>query len=561
MKKGKIIMFGLAALAAASIGGTWAVWTSVIQTRNEYMIPKYKTELEEKFTRPDDWQPGITTQKEVWVSNDVRDEDGNRESEVSVIAKVEIHQEWVRRETFYEVDAEGNRTPVEPVEGQNLPPIFTSEEGVREYAAIPNFNKDAVVVLRSGLAEDEDLSLGLEVVDEPEEAKGKWLLMEEEPNEIGNYIFYYVGILKPGEKSPVLLESVTMNPLLEATISTKDTTYRKREDGSGYDQITVTNRNSKYGYDGSTYTMDIKATTVQATAAAVEKVFDDGRFTKVIYYLANEIAEPGEYDHSDLAKVLSIVNNPQESLKLEYIPYREGDGGQIEEGNWFMSFTDMVPGGVYKDSLKVENSTRNHNVKVYMRIKPIPGQEPIKEELLEKIRMEVWYEGQKLYDGKVTGAKYGEGENLQELIPFCYLPSQQSGLVTVRMAVDPDITCDENTGECIYADQLAKIDWEFMVQLNDPSGPGGGGPGGGGPRGGTNIPDGGTPLAYLDDGDVPLANMMIPDEEVPLAALLPKTGDDRPITLLAVMAAVSLMLVLALGVQINKERKKGRETT
>ena len=69
MKKGKIIMFGLAALAATSIGGTWAVWTSVVQTRNEYMIPRYKTELEEKFTRPDDWQPGITTQKEVWVSN------------------------------------------------------------------------------------------------------------------------------------------------------------------------------------------------------------------------------------------------------------------------------------------------------------------------------------------------------------------------------------------------------------------------------------------------------------------------------------------------------------
>ena len=408
---------------------------------------------------------------------DVKDENGNRESGVSVIAKVELHQEWVRRETFYEVDAEGNKTPVEPVKGQNLPPIFTSEEGGKKYAAIPNFNKEAVVVLRSGVAEDDDLSLGLDVVNGPEEAKGKWLLMDEEPDEIGNYIFYYVGILKPGENSPVLLESVTMNPLLEATISTKDTTYRKREDGSGYDQITVTNRNSKYGYDGCTYTMDITATTVQATSAAVEKVFDDGRFTKVIYYLANEIAEPGEYDHSDLAKVLSIVNHPQDNIKLEYIPYRQGNGGQIEEGNWFMSFTDMVPGGVYKDSLKVENRTSNHNMRVYMRVKPIPGQDQIKEELLEKITMEVWYEDEKLYDGRVTGAKYGEGKNLQELIPLCYLTHGQSGLVTVRMVLDPDITCDEDTGKCIYADQLAKIDWEFMVQLSDPGGPGGG-PGG-----------------------------------------------------------------------------------
>ena len=102
-----------------------------------------------------------------------------------------------------------------------------------------------------------------------EDARGKWLLVDEEPSETGNYILYYIGVIQPGEDSPVFLESVTMNPLLENTITGKDTYYEKTEDG--YKQITVTRTNAKYGYDSSRYTMDIKATTVQATKAAVEQ--------------------------------------------------------------------------------------------------------------------------------------------------------------------------------------------------------------------------------------------------------------------------------------------------
>ena len=64
-----------------------------------------------------------------------------------VIAKVEFHQQWVRRETIYEMDANGNKTPVDPVAGKHLPPVFVSDEGVSQYAAVPNFNKEAVVVL------------------------------------------------------------------------------------------------------------------------------------------------------------------------------------------------------------------------------------------------------------------------------------------------------------------------------------------------------------------------------------------------------------------------------
>ncbi|MCI9105137.1 MAG: hypothetical protein HFG57_04125, partial [Lachnospiraceae bacterium] len=45
MKKGKVILWGLTALAALSVGGTWAAWTQVLVTGNEYKIPQYKTSL------------------------------------------------------------------------------------------------------------------------------------------------------------------------------------------------------------------------------------------------------------------------------------------------------------------------------------------------------------------------------------------------------------------------------------------------------------------------------------------------------------------------------------
>ena len=55
MKKGKIMLLGLAVLAAASVGTTWAAWSQVIRTGNEYRVPRYKTSLEEHFRQPDDW--------------------------------------------------------------------------------------------------------------------------------------------------------------------------------------------------------------------------------------------------------------------------------------------------------------------------------------------------------------------------------------------------------------------------------------------------------------------------------------------------------------------------
>ncbi|MEY8337602.1 BsaA family SipW-dependent biofilm matrix protein [Lachnospiraceae bacterium 62-35] len=554
MRKGKIMLMGLALLAAAAIGTTWAAWTQVIQTGNEYKIPRYKTSLEEHFRQPDDWQPGIKTRKEVWVSNNLKAEDGRQESGVPVIAKVEIHQKWIRRENVYVPGQNGEEVPVPPLAGEPLPIIFEPEQGGKQYAAVPGFNKNEVRVLRSGMAAEEGLRLGLDYVDTPGEARGKWLLVNEMPLEDGNYILYYMEVIQPGEETPYFLETVTMNPLLENTITGKDTYYEKTHDG--YKQTTITHTNSKYGYDSCRYTMDIKATTVQATKAAVEHTFTGGFYEEVIYYLANEIADAGVYDASGLEKKLSLVYNAGDQ-RLEYIPYRTESGK--EDGNWFMSFTDMVPGGIYKDRLKVENTTKNQTARVYMRIVPRDEQEAIKKELLEKITMKITFRGQILYEGKVTGARYGEGANLQELIPLCYLRPGDQDEIQVEMELDPSITCDPQTGACIYADQLAKIDWEFMIQStpDNPSRPGGGGPGGGGGRQGGGGPGGpGEETVTIGDGDVPLGPAMIPDPEVPLGLLLPKTGDTASMLFLGAMTIVSLLLMAAVLIFWKKDEKK-----
>lgn len=542
MKKGKLLLFGLAVLTLASVGYTWAAWSDQIQTGNEYMVPQYKTSLEEEFNPPDDWQPGITTQKDVWVSNNVTGEDGTTESAVPVIAKVEISQSWVRRESIS--IASGSDSVVVSEAGEVLPISFVSDDGTTEYAALLNFTDD-VVVLRSGMAQDEGMRLGLTYVDSVEEAAGKWLLVDEDPSETGNYVLYYIGVLQPGENSPVFLTSVTMNPLLENTISSKDTYYEKTEDG--YKQVTVTTVNSKYGYDSSRYTMDIKMTTVQATKAAVEQAFQGGFYEEVIYYLANVVADEGVYDASDIEKKLTIVRNGSRG-ELEYIPYRTGEG--IEEGNWFMSFTDMVPGGIYKDSLQVENTAMTLNL--YMSIVP-REQDELLDELLELIYMTVSWNGEVIYEGTATGASYNGGTDLQNLLLLAKMVKGETGLIEVTLQLDPNMECDPVTGKCIYADLLTKIDWMFYIQGTSGSNGGGGGSGGSGSSSGSST-SGGPGVS----GSGETASGSDAGSDIPLQ-LLPKTGDSTPLMILYLMTAVSGLLVVGLGAATYRTFQKAKK--
>ena len=140
----------------------------------------------------------------------------------------------------------------------------------------------------------------------------------------------------------------------------KDTVYTRDEKGN-VKQITIDTVGEVPGYENARYTMTINATTVQATQAAVEEIFGSGTAeedpgtdadSQTLDYLV-KLADEAVFDHSAEVKTLKF---DETNGTMTYVPYRDGNGN-VEEGNWFMSFTDMVPGGVYKDLLNIENAS------------------------------------------------------------------------------------------------------------------------------------------------------------------------------------------------------------
>lgn len=550
MKKSRIYIAGLAAMAAAAtIGGTWAVWTQQLLAKNEYMTAKYSTFLEEEFESPDAWLPGEETRKAVWVRN---------ESTIPIIAKITMNQDWVRREDVTAlVIPEGGSEPVEQVvarKGEVLPVTFRGEKG-EEFAALLNFTED-VVVLSDSRAKDPGLRLGIREVATIEEATGKWLLLTEEPDERGNFTFYYMGQVAPGESTPVLLSSVTMNPQLETTVTGTYTYFVKNDaEEGGYRKVTVDTVNSKYGYDSSHFSLDVNMQTVQAQLPP-EDFLNLVHRDRVTEYIAGYITDEVDYEAETVKKLYFEESNGI----MSYTPYRT-ESGEVEGGNWFMSFTNMVPGGRYRDRLQIENASRK-NYRLYMKISP-RQQEAIKDELLKKISMKVYYQDQLIYDGDVTGYHYSDAngtEDMQGLVPLGMYGRGSKGEIRVELQLDPNLGFQDD-GTYKYADVLTKIDWEFMVQeSSNPPGGGGGNPGGGGGNPGdggpgTVIPDEPVPLGGTTIGDEPVPLAVLPEADVPLAVLLPKTGDTRPVKLLGALAAASLLLLIGLAVELRREKK------
>lgn len=551
MKKSRIWIAGLAAIAAAAaIGGTWAAWTQTLLAKNEFMTAKYSTFLEEQFKKPDGWLPGEEVKKAVWVKN---------ESTIPIIAQVSMNQGWVRREdvTAWLPDA-GNGGVTETLvgrQGEQLPLTFDGENG-EEFAAILNFNAASdpadsqVVVLKDSRIEKTGLQLGIPAVDTIEEANGKWLLVSEDPKETGNYTFYYLGLVQPGESTPYLLTSVTMNPQLETTVTGHHTYFEEDPEHAGeYRQITVDTVNSKYGYDSSHYDLNLSMKTVQATKDAVDTMYPSDSVTQ---YISGYLAGSGVYESASQNTLAFDRINGQ----MVYYPIDQISADGREGGNWFMSFTNMVPGGTYLDRLSIENRS-GKAYDLFMQIKP-RAQETVKDELLKQISMEVYYGDSEsetlLYQGDATGYYYADenGTDMQNLVYLGYYGSGEEKQIRVVLKLNPELGLQED-GSYRYADVLTKIDWEFYVTENHGGGHGGGSSGGGsGGSGGS--PRSGRHLYSIDDDPVPLMNLE--DELVPLAAL-PATGDTLPVLPVAVTAVVSLLLML-LFAKLSKG-KKGME--
>lgn len=66
-KKNMIALAGVAALAV--VGGTLAFYNSTLAVTNKLSTKGYESQLIEKFTPKDDWQPGVTVDKVVQVKN------------------------------------------------------------------------------------------------------------------------------------------------------------------------------------------------------------------------------------------------------------------------------------------------------------------------------------------------------------------------------------------------------------------------------------------------------------------------------------------------------------
>ena len=226
---------GLAALCC--VGGIFAYWTQELPVHNEFQTAAYDTGIEERFSSPDDWKPGQETNKDVWITN---------RGTVPVFVKAVLHQEWIRK-------------------ASSIPLTFQTTDG-NAYAAQIIWGEN-VVLLKTG--KKSDIDLGLDTVDRVEDAGGKWLLASDLPDQNGDYLLYYIGVIDPNENSPLIVDAVTMNASIQPEIVRKDTCYDKERE----EWVTTQEYNLAENYENARYHLLVTATTVQATPDAAKDIF------------------------------------------------------------------------------------------------------------------------------------------------------------------------------------------------------------------------------------------------------------------------------------------------
>lgn len=294
--KKKYILALSALLAVAAIGGTYAYFSQDLSAENQFVTGKYDTDIKEEFIPPSDWMPGVEIPKTVQIENT-----GN----VPVVAVARFDESCVRKEdittvTGVEKNADGELTPIyETVSkaGDKLTvrfPLDTDEGNADpdnwQDIAIKNYPAASDVVEFNPIDDS--------VYDEnsyDKKFKGKWVHYRTKDLKNPQDYFIYAGIIDGGTVSPGLLQSVTLNPLLQTTVT--NTKMVAKVDENGQDQITYTNTINAYGYDNVNYKLTVNAKTVQATKAAVDEV------------LGAESALPTEMIPKELAPILRYVRN------------------------------------------------------------------------------------------------------------------------------------------------------------------------------------------------------------------------------------------------------------
>lgn len=411
MSRKKSILIAAAAAAVCVIGGVFAFWTQQILTHNEFQTAVYDTSIEEEFRSPDNWAPGQETDKDAWVRND---------STIPVFVKVKIKQEWNR-------------------DGEKLPLSFGAEDGSAVYAADVGWGRDVVY---------------MDSITDISEAAGKWLLCSRTPDENGEIEAFYIGSVAPGDRTPLLVDSVTMDPAVRTAVVRRDTRYNQ-ETGQWE---TAETYSGQPDYGSARYTLTVTAETVQATSEAMRDMFGSGNET--IYTALDRYAVSGK-EHK--AKKLSF---DRKDGRMQWSSKRES--GE----NWFMSFTDMLPGQQCTDRLEIKNKS-SKTYDLYMQFVPKEQDEKL-DKLLEKISMKVIFKGKTVYEGTASGKSYG-GRDLRDVIKLCRLGSGDTVDMKILLQLDADTGIE-------YADLLTMIDCRFMVtEKKEPPAPIG-------PKTGDNMP-------------------------------------------------------------------------
>lgn len=176
------------------------------------------------------------------------------------------------------------------------------------------------------------------------------------------------------------------------------------------------------------------------------------------------------------------------------------------DGNWFMDFTNMVPGGKYEDNLQIENGS-NKAYKLYVQAVPLEQDEE-QNRLLEAISMKVSLDNNELYNGTASGKEYEDG-NLQDVI---YLGTYKAGEQS-QIAVELEL--NKNLG-IEYSDKITRSDWKFMVT------------------------------------EVKQPNPTPSEKGTPQVIQAPKTGDTTNLKFYQALLAASLLFIVGLAASFRK---------
>ena len=419
------------------LGKTAASRTQELWVGNEYRLGKYDTKIVEEFQSPANWKPGLSVNKDVRAEN---------EGTIPALVKAQVLINWKHSGAD-----SASRTIYTPFSSRDIYDLtFDSDgSGTPEYAALISWGDD-VVLLSCGQTAVPSLDLGLPVVDRVEDAAGKWLLLNDTPGPNGCFTFYYFGILQPVTQTPLLVDSVRMNPKIKAGILESHTKYTKRDDVWAVEQEYVVNPASSY--ENARFYLTVSVSTVQAASGAIQENFTSDRTTEqsVITYLAA------------MAIDLSTVSGTGAVTAIKKLYLDEADGTMLftpernRGSHWFMSFTNMAPGGRYTDELTIENLSKK-NYDLYMQVVPRDVQTSFQDDLLELISMKVFYGDELIYDGTASGREYTDGA--QSLINAVFLGNYTPNINT-EIRVELELSGDTPPA---YCDQLAMIDWKFAA--------------------------------------------------------------------------------------------------